>query len=69
LVFSHARGFESHWDYFLEGSIRSCMGDIFALPEGMQALNEGRYFVADDDSEHVVEKIVKSLRLRGITLT
>ena len=45
------------------------MGDIFALPEGMQALNEGRYFVADDDSEHVVEKIVKCLRLRGITLT
>ena len=57
------------WDYFLEGSIRSRMEDIFALPEGMQALNEGHYFVADDDNEHVVETVVKSLRLRGITVT
>ena len=45
------------------------MEDIFALPEGMQALNEGHYFVADDDNEHVVETVVKSLRLRGITVT
>ena len=69
LVFSRANDFESHWDYFLEGSIRNHMGDIFALPEGMQALNEGRYFVADDDNEYVVETVVKSLRLRGITFT
>ena len=68
-VFSRAKAFESRWDYFLEGSIRNRMADIFALPEGMQALNEGRYFVADDDNEHVVETVVKSLRLRGITLT
>jgi hypothetical protein len=25
--------------------------------------------VADDDNEHVVETVVKSLRLRGITVT
>jgi hypothetical protein len=35
----------------------------------MVATNEGRYFVPDDDNEHVIETVVASLRLRGITFT
>jgi hypothetical protein len=67
LVFSFARDFDQgRWNYFLEGSVQNRAGDVFALPEGMQALEEGRYFVADCDNEYVLERTLKLLRLRGV---
>ena len=54
------------WDYYLEGSVRNRGSDIFALPEGMAALERGQYFVCDDDSEPRLDTILRMLKLRGV---
>jgi hypothetical protein len=54
------------WAYHLEGSALSYDPPIFALPNGLEALNSGRYFVARDDSEFRLDALCKQLRLRGI---
>jgi hypothetical protein len=60
------RGSSSEWNYYLEGSLRNRSTSIFALPRAMAALERGQYFVSDDDNDHVVETLCKSLRLRGV---
>lgn len=55
------------WDYYLEGTLRNGEASIFALPAAMIALRNGQYFVSDDDADFVLDKLCKSLRLRGVT--
>jgi len=63
----HSRSSQpGEWDYFLEGSIRNFDTDVFALPGAMTALRAGHYFVAVDDSNDRVDRLCKSLRLRGV---
>jgi hypothetical protein len=66
LVFSSRASGPGNWDYYLEGSVRNFDGDVFALPVAMEALRRGQYFVADDDSNERVERLCKTLRLRGV---
>jgi len=54
------------WDYHLEGSIRNHASEVFALPNAMDALRRGQYFVADRDNDLRLDTICQSLRLRGI---
>ena len=54
------------WDYQLEGSVKSHDPPIYALPSGLEALHSGRYFVARDDTEFMLEKLCRQLKLRGI---
>ena len=54
------------WAYHLEGYTKSYDFPIFALPSGLDALSSGRYFVARDDSEFMVNKLCKQLSLRGV---
>jgi hypothetical protein len=54
------------WDNYLEGSIRNFAEDVFALPSAMEALRRGQYFVAADDTDFVVDKLCRALRLRGV---
>ena len=54
------------WDYYLEGSIRNGDSEVFALPEAMSALRSGQYFVADDDTDALLDRLCKSLHLRGV---
>jgi hypothetical protein len=54
------------WDYYLEGSIRNSDAPIFAHPQAARALGQGQYFIADDDNDHVVERVVRALLLRGV---
>jgi hypothetical protein len=54
------------WDYYLEGSLKNRDGKIFALPSAFAALQRGQYFVADDDNDFVIDKLCRSLRLRGV---
>lgn len=65
-VYSGKPGFEGEWDYYLEGSVRNYDPPVFALPSGLQALRAGRYFVAEGDTPERVERVCKSLRLRGV---
>jgi len=55
------------WDYYLEGTLRNSDPSIFALPAAMTALRQGQYFVSDDDTDFLLDKLCKSLRLRGVT--
>ena len=52
--------------HFLEGSVQNIARQIFALPSGLEALNEGQFFVANSDNEVVLDGLCKTLRLRGI---
>jgi hypothetical protein len=65
-VYSHRPDFVHEWDYFLEGSAKNCDTDIFALPGGLAALKEGSYFVAADDNEWVLDRVCRTLELRGV---
>jgi hypothetical protein len=65
-VYSHRPGFVHEWDYFLEGSTRNWHPDIFALPRGMVALEGGSYFVAHGDNEAQLDRVCRTLQLRGI---
>lgn len=65
-VYSHKPSFVHEWDYYLEGSAKNWDPEIFALPAGMQALQNGSYFVAGDDNDFVLDRVCRSLELRGV---
>jgi hypothetical protein len=65
-VFSRRPGFDAEWDYYLEGSIQNFDADIYALPNAMDALQRGSYFVAQNDTDARLDQIVRQLDLRGV---
>jgi hypothetical protein len=65
-VFANGHCPQPEWAYHLEGSTQSYDPPIFALPSGIEALRSGRYFVARDDTEFVLDKLCKQLSLRGV---
>lgn len=54
------------YNYYLEGSVRNHDSPVFAFASGMAALRNGRYFIADDDSDGRLDALCKALRLRGV---
>jgi hypothetical protein len=54
------------FDYFLEGSARS-WGPIRAFPSGLAALQNGQYFVSNDETDGSLRKLCQALALRGMT--
>jgi len=65
LVFGQKSGAPSAWNYYLEGGIRNSDAELFALPQAMEALRQGQYFVHYRDNQHRLETICKALQLRG----
>ena len=65
-VYSHRPDFVHEWNYYLEGSAKNWDPDIFALPGGMAALKRGGYFVAECDNDFVLDRVCRSLELRGV---
>jgi hypothetical protein len=61
-----ARGEPCEFAYFLEGSVRNGDAPIYALPSGLDALQAGRYFVSEGESEARVGDLCRQLRLRGL---
>ncbi|QIG81591.1 hypothetical protein [Stakelama tenebrarum] len=59
---SEADGF----GYFLEGGIKNLAERIYALPSGSAAYDAGRYLIGHHESEIALDRICKSLRLRGV---
>jgi hypothetical protein len=57
------------YNYYLEGSVQNHDAPVYAFESGLSALKAGTYFVADGESDFVLEKLYKSLRLRGIQCT
>ncbi len=67
-VYSRERA-DNPFAYYLEGSVPGRDTPVFALPSGLDAIETGRYFVSEDDNEAVLERVCRSLRLRGILCT
>lgn len=66
LVYDSCRVPMTEFGYYLEGSIQNFDSPIYAVPSGWEELKSGRYFIAHDESEQVIERILRSLRLRGV---
>jgi hypothetical protein len=54
------------WDYYLEGTLRNGGTPIYAMPQAMAALRSGQYFISGNDTDYVLDKLCRSLRLRGV---
>lgn len=57
---------DSKYSYYLEGSARNHDSSIFALPTGLEALQNERYFVGAQDNDVLIDTICRKLRLRGV---
>jgi hypothetical protein len=56
----------NRYSYYFEGTVRNQTSPIFALPSGLDALGNERYFVGASDNDAVLDKVCKALRLRGV---
>ncbi|WP_158299032.1 hypothetical protein [Sphingomonas psychrotolerans] len=56
---------EKPFAYYLEGSAAN-RGPLYGLPSGMTALSRGQVFVDDLDNDFVLDRVCRTLRLRGI---
>ena len=65
LVYDPNRNAENPFAYYLEGAAAN-RGPIYGLRSGMVALSSGQYFVDDLDNDHVLDRVCRTLRLRGI---
>jgi hypothetical protein len=67
-VFANGVGHDAvnTFDYYLEGSIRNFDEPVWAFPSGMDALRAERYFLSERDNDAVVDRLCRTLRLRGI---
>ncbi|OBV41279.1 hypothetical protein [Janthinobacterium psychrotolerans] len=65
LVFSRKDEVAPEWSYYLEGGLQNSGDNLYALPQAMDALRNGRYFVSHGANDTVVDTVAKALRLRG----
>jgi hypothetical protein len=56
----------NQYNYYLEGSVRNHDAPVYAFESGLNALKAGKYFVADGESSFFLDKLCKSLKLRGV---
>jgi hypothetical protein len=65
LIYDHNPAGEHDFDYYLEGSAKN-WGPIRALPSGLVALKNGQYFIARLETNGSLEKLCRTLALRGV---
>ncbi len=65
LVFDYSSACDGKFNYYLEGGSQN-YGPIRAFPSGLSALEAGQYYVSIYDNEFVLNKVCKTLALRGI---
>ncbi|HEX8232381.1 MAG TPA: hypothetical protein VF559_03410 [Caulobacteraceae bacterium] len=66
LVFENNRRVENPHAYYLEGGSQNFGSKIWAMPSGLEAILAGQYFVSHRDNNVVLDKVCRSLALRGI---
>lgn len=62
----YRNGEQNEWDYYLEAGSQGIDVAIYALEGGLDALKAGRYFVPEDATETVLDKLCSTLRLREV---
>jgi len=65
-VYSNKPGHRNDWNYYLEGAVKNFDPPIYALRGSLEALRRGQYFVAEDDTDLVLDKLCSRLRLRDV---
>ncbi len=66
VVFSNKPNSTNEWNYYLEGSIRNYDPPVFGFPSGIEAIQNGQYFISDSDTDATIGKVCSLLKLRGI---
>jgi hypothetical protein len=66
LVYDHRPGAENKFNYYLECSAVN-YGQLRAFPTGLLALENGQYFISFRDTDFRVDKLCRTLALRGVT--
>ena len=66
VIFEQHPKTSSEFSYYLEGSIQNIASIVYALPSGLTALENGRYFIAECDAEYDLTPLLRKLRLRGM---
>jgi hypothetical protein len=65
LAYSPNRNVENPFAYFLMGGAPN-RGVLYGLPSAMAALSRGQYFVDETDNDFVLDRVRRTLRLRGV---
>ena len=65
LAYDPKRNAENPFAYYLEGAAPN-RGPLYGLASGMAALSSGQYFVGDLDNDYVLDRVCRTLQLRGI---
>ena len=66
-VYSFHRDHDDRFYYYLECGLQNIDADIYALPEGLDALKAGDYFIPDEAAHGTCENLCRQLKLRGVT--
>ncbi len=66
LIYENRKDVDNPFAYNLEGSAGNWATKIYALPSGLAALEGGQYFVSEFDNDFVLDRVCRSLRLRGV---
>ena len=64
-VYDQSAGAKNEFAYYLEGSSQN-WGAIFALPSGFEHLSRCEYYVSYRDNEFVLDRVCRTLKLRGV---
>jgi hypothetical protein len=56
---------EKPFAYYLEGAAAN-RGPLYGLPSGMRALSNGQFFVDELDNDLMLDRVCRTLRLRGV---
>lgn len=65
LAYDPRRDAENPFVYYLEGAAAN-RGPLYGTPSGMAALASGQYFVDELDNDHVLDRVCRTLQLRGV---
>ncbi|UVE70088.1 hypothetical protein L2Y90_33750 (plasmid) [Burkholderia pyrrocinia] len=57
---------DNEYSYYLEGTVKNETSPIYAFQSGLDALSNERYFVGARDNDAVLDKVCKTLKLRGV---
>jgi hypothetical protein len=66
LVWERRRDGEEGYSHFLEGGIKNVAERVYALPSGLAAYEDRQYFVGHGEADVTLDRVCKTLRLRGI---
>jgi hypothetical protein len=66
MIWDRAYDGKDGYGFYMEGGIKNIAEKIYAFPAGLAAHEAGQYFIAERDNDFVLDRVCRSLRLRGV---